>query len=214
MRSNYGAECVFNDCIVIDGELLHCYANGDIVIPPMAERIKVDENNGYSAFQECTITSLEIPRSLKEIRKNTFSEQTEPVKINYNGTKNEWEAIQGKANLLSNISMNSTVSCLDGEWKIPEVLVENKVIMACLDKKARSLKIPEGAEILLEYSFEDLPLLQSLTLSESILTIDNHAAVNCPALKEVFIPSGINFKQIPPHAFEAHTHVKKHIYNW
>ena len=92
MRSNYyGDECLINSCIVIFGELLHCYENGDIVIPPMAERIKVDENNGYSAFQECTITSLEIPRSLKEIRKNTFSEQTEPVKINYNGTKNEWE---------------------------------------------------------------------------------------------------------------------------
>lgn len=214
MRNNYGDECLLNSCIVIGGELLQCYENGDIVIPPMTEKIKCDENNGYTAFQECKISSLIIPKSLMEIRPNTFSEETEPVKINYNGTKNEWEAIQGKANLLSNISMNSTVSCRDGDWKIPEVLVEYKVITACLDKKAKSLKIPEGAEILLEYSFEDLPMLQSLTLPESILTIDNYAAVNCPALKEVFIPSGINFQQIPQHAFKAHTHVKKHIYNW
>lgn len=214
MNNIYGDECVLNDCIVIDGELLHCYANGDIVIPPMAERIKCDEKEGYSAFRECRITSLEIPRSLMEIWKNTFSEETEPVKINYDGTKNEWEAIKGKENLLKFIPMNSTVSCLDGEWNIPDVLVENKVIMACLNKTATSITVPEGPEILLEYSFEDLPLLQSLTLPESILTIDNYAAVNSPALKEVFIPSGINFQQIPQHAFEAHTHVKKDIYNW
>lgn len=214
MNNNYGDECIFNDCIIIDGELLHCNANGNIVIYPIVERIKADENNGYTAFQECTITSLEIPRSLKEIYPNTFSVQFEPIQIHYMGTKKEFESITGKVNLLKCIPMNSVVSCLDGVWDIPDILVENKIIMACLNKTATSITVSEGPEILLEYALEDLPMLQSITLPESMLAIDNYAAVNCPELTEVYIPSGINFKQIPKHAFEAHTHIKKHIYNW
>ena len=212
--SNYGDECIFNGCLVIDGELVQCYENGDIVIPPQVERIKCDES--YSAFNECSITSLTIYPGLKEIWPNTFSQQSGPISIRYLGMKTDWEAIQGKANLLSCISMRSTVICLDGVWKIPDILVENKIIMACLNKASTSITIPEdlGAEILLEYSFVDLPLLQSLTLPDSLLAIDNYATVNCPALKEVYIPSGINFNQIPAKAFEPHTHPKRHIYNW
>ena len=214
MNNNYGDEIIFNESRIIDGELLHCYANGNIVIYPIVERIKADENNGYTAFQECTITSLEIPRSLKEIYPNTFSVQFESIQIHYMGTKKEFESITGKVNLLKCIPMNSVVSCLDGVWDIPDILVENKIIMACLNKTATSITVPEGPEILLEYSFEDLPQLQSLTLPESILAIDNFAAVDCPSLTEVYIPSGINFKQIPAKAFESQTHVKKYIYNW
>ena len=214
MNNTYGDEILFNGCIIINGELLHCYANGAIIIPPMVERIKCDEK--YSAFQDCRISSLTIHKGLKEIGPHTFSEQLKPVKITFLGTKTEFESIQGKANLLSYIPMNSTITCLDGIWKLPDIIVENKMVTTCLNKTATNITIPVdlGAEVLLEYAFEDLSVLQSLTLPSSLLTIDNYATVNCPALKEVFIPSGFNFNQIPAKAFEPHTKPKKHIYNW
>ena len=44
MNNNYGDETFFNESRIIGGELLHCYANGNIVIYPIVERIKADEN--------------------------------------------------------------------------------------------------------------------------------------------------------------------------
>lgn len=60
------------------------------------------------------LTSITIPNSVTSINDNAFRECTKLTRINFNGTKAQWKAIEKDSNWNSNTSNFLVVYCLDG----------------------------------------------------------------------------------------------------
>ena len=72
------------------------------------------ESIGNNAFYNCTsLTSISIPNSVTSIRILSFAYCTNLKKINYKGTKSQWQAIT-KNNLWDSNTGNYTVYCTNG----------------------------------------------------------------------------------------------------
>ena len=69
---------------------------------------------GWYAFEDCTsLTSITIPDSVTSIEADAFYRCTSLTSIQYNGTKEQWEAIK-KAYAWSNTG-DFVVHCSDGD---------------------------------------------------------------------------------------------------
>ena len=133
--------------------------------------------------------SVTIPDSVTRIGW-AFDGCTSLTSVEYAGTMEKWEDVEGKANLLSCIPL-AEVKCADGVWKKPVVLVEHGVAVECLDKDAVSITIPDGAIKIGYKAFAGRTSLESVCIPASVTEIGMEAFVHCTSLKTVIIPDGV-----------------------
>ena len=148
-----------------------------------------------------SLTSVKIPGSVVMIGYEAFKGCTSLSSVEYDGTMEEWEAVEGKANLLSYIPA-AEVKCADGVWVRPVVLVEHGTLVTCLDKDAVSVTVPAGVtEIAGRVSaglkkifggaFEGCTSLVSVSIPDGVTKIGGGAFEGCTSLASVSIPAGV-----------------------
>ena len=188
--------CSDGDALAVRRELLRRSKMTELDIPGNIFGIAARAFTKYPS-----LTSVRIPGSVVMIGYEAFKGCTSIGSVEYDGTMEEWEAVEGKANLLSYIPA-AEVKCADGVWVRPVVLVEHGTLVTCLDKDAASVTIPDGVtEIagrvsagLKEISggaFEDCTSLTTVSIPGSVTKIGRNAFDGCTSLASVSIPAGV-----------------------
>ena len=156
-----------------------CSSLTSVVIPSSVTKI------GWHVFENCkSLASVVIPSSVTEIGWGAFENCESLSSVAFGGTVAQWEAVEGKPELLRYIPASS-VNCADGEWQKLVVLVENGVAVDCLDKSAASVVIPEGVTEIGGCSFEGCTSLASVVIPPSVTAIYGKAFSGCKALTAV-----------------------------
>ena len=157
---------------------------------------------GESAFKDCeSLLSVVIPEGVTKIGWDAFADCESLSSVEFGGTMAQWEAVKGKEENLLRYIPAKTVKCSDGEWQKPVVLVEDGVLVACLDKIATSVTIPEGVTEIGDRAFEDCKSLSSVVIPEGVTGIGGCAFKGCKSLSSVVIPEGVT--EIRWNAFEG-----------
>ena len=78
---------------------------------------------------------------------------------------------------------------------------DDEFMVAFIDKKLRSVVVPNGVTAISDYSFQNFQLLSELILPNSLRTIGIRAFENCYALTDFIIPNGVT--AIGDYAFSA-----------
>ena len=99
--------------------------------------------NGLLISCNKTKVNVKIPASVRKINDIAFLECKKIKTVEFGGTVEQWEAVKGKSLLLSRCPAMS-VKCSDGEWQKPVLLVEDGVVVACLDNSVTCVVIPGG----------------------------------------------------------------------
>jgi len=172
----------------IEGDVLCEYLNTgltNVIIPDGIAEIET------WAFKFCRAESVEISDSVKEIdgesfmcckslsrvvfgsgveKIHTFAFRgcTSLKTVEFRGTIEQWEAVEGKAELFCKGVPAESVKCTDGEWKRPVVLIENGVAVQYLDYEAESAEIPENITELGKKLFRNCRALKTIKLGDNI----------------------------------------------
>lgn len=175
-----------NSLIIKDGVVTSCNKDVvNVVIPAGVTEIH------SRAFYDCvTLESVVIPESIKKIGYLAFKHCTSIESVEFGGTKTQWEAVEGKIDLLYFIPAK-VVKCSDGEWQKPVLIVEDGFLEVCLDKKATSVVIPEGVTEIGEYAFCNCASLEAVVIPPSVTVIGKGAFDSCKSLLSVKIPMGV-----------------------
>ena len=99
--------------------------------------------NGFLISCNKTKVNVKIPASVRKINDTAFLECKKIKTVEFGGTVEQWEAVKGKSLLLRRCPAMS-VKCSDGEWQKPVLLVEDGVVVACLDSSVTCVVIPGG----------------------------------------------------------------------
>ena len=136
--------------------------------------------------EECDENAVDvvIPEGVTEIGEEAFLKCKSLSSVEFGGTVAQWEAVKGKLELLEYVPAK-TVKCSDGEWQKPVVFVENGVLVACLDKSATSVTIPECVTEIGQEAFSDCSSLTSVVIPESVTEIGYWAFYGCSSLSSV-----------------------------
>ena len=203
-NNNYFAE---NGAIyTTDGETLVAYpsASGELTIDSSVSRI------GNYAFNGSNITSLIIPESVTEIEWSAFGgcEYLETVDIRANiGTIPEWAF--GSCRNLKSITIPSSVqrieSCafaycqnltdisISGNNFIVEdnaIYTADETTLVAYPTASGSVEIPETVKTIGAGAFAG-SLVDSITIPESVTTIENEAFRQCELLYSISIPETV-----------------------
>ena len=187
------------------GEYAFCWCNGitELILPDKTETI------GKYAFSNCNgLEELTIPSSVKNIGENAFNTTSSIKKINYTGTKSEWNAITIAGN---NDSLKSAViHCSDGliyehdssaesEYKLVDGVLYSSDMKTLIeypaDKKDKEFVIPGSVTTIAENAFKS-EYLEKVTVSKNVSKIGNDAFKACTNLKSVIIEDGTALKTL------------------
>ena len=71
-------------------------------------------------FMNCqSLTTLNLSKNIRSIHDGIFIGCTQPIRINYNGTRNEWVTIKREE---TDIPSGSKLVCTDGEYTLDRTL--------------------------------------------------------------------------------------------
>ncbi|MBD5408293.1 MAG: leucine-rich repeat protein [Treponema sp.] len=146
---------------------------------------------GESAFHNCTnLTSVTIPASVTSIGWRAFFECTNLSEIQFNGTKEQWNAIEGR----NNIGIPG-IRCSDGVigvLGVPSYLsISGTKVSGYTDAIPSNVIIPDGVTEIGSYAFNRCKNLESVTIPASVTKISASAFENCTNLTNVTIPSSM-----------------------
>ena len=169
-----------NGVAIKDNKVLYCASqSGSITISAGVTSICEE------AFINCeSLESVEIPSSVTEIGTQAFGYCESLSSVKFGGTVAQWEAVEGKSELLAYIPASS-VKCADGEWQKPVVHVENGVAVKCLEKNATSVTIPEGVTEIGAEAFINCESLELVEIPSSVTKIGCYAFDGCESLESV-----------------------------
>ena len=157
-----------------------CKALASVVIPESVTKI------GYKAFYGCeALASVVIPESVTEIGRGAFEGCESLTAVEFGGTMAQWDAVKGKDNLFNGNVPATGVKCADGEWQKPVLLVEDGVVVECLDKSAASVEIPAGVTTIGRRAFQDCKALASVEIPAGVTVIYEYAFCGCTSLASV-----------------------------
>ena len=145
---------------------------------------------GESAFHNCTnLTSVTIPASVTSIGWKAFLECTNLSEIQFNGTKEQWNAIKG-----SDIGIPG-IRCSDGVigvLGVPSYLrISGTKVSGYTDAIPSNVVIPDGVTEIGSTAFNRCKNLESVTIPASVTKISVSAFENCTNLTNVTIPSSV-----------------------
>ena len=152
---------------------------------------------GESAFYNCeNLTSVTIPASVTSIGNNAFLENnafagcTNLSEIQFNGTKEQWNNIEGS----SNIGIPG-IRCSDGVigvLGVPSYLrISGTKVSGYTDAIPSNVVIPDGVTEIGRTAFIRCKNLESVTIPASVTKISYSAFENCTNLTNVTIPSSV-----------------------
>ena len=146
---------------------------------------------GESAFHNCTnLTSVTIPASVTSIGWRAFFECTNLSEIQFNGTKEQWNASEGR----NNIGIPG-IRCSDGVigvLGVPSYLgISGTKVSGYTDAIPSNVVIPDGVTEIGSYAFNRCKNLESVTIPASVTKINYSAFENCTNLTNVTIPSSV-----------------------
>ena len=146
---------------------------------------------GESAFYNCeNLTSVTIPASVTSIGWKAFLECTNLSEIQFNGTKEQWNAIEGR----NNIGIPG-IRCSDGVigvLGVPSYLsISGTKVSGYTDAIPSNVVIPDGVTEIGDYAFNRCKNLESITIPASVTKISYNAFENCTNLTNVTIPSSV-----------------------
>ena len=146
---------------------------------------------GESAFYNCeNLTSVTIPASVTSIGWKAFLECTNLSEIQFNGTKEQWNAIEGR----NNIGIPG-IRCSDGVigvLGVPSYLsISGTKVSGYTDAIPSNVVIPDGVTEIGRTAFIRCKNLESVTIPASVTKISYSAFENCTNLTNVTIPSSV-----------------------
>ena len=146
---------------------------------------------GESAFYNCeNLTSVTIPASVTSIGWKAFLECTNLSEIQFNGTKEQWNAIEGR----NDIEIPG-IRCSDGVigvLGVPSYLrISGTKVSGYTDAIPSNVVIPDGVTEIGSYAFLRCKNLESVTIPASVTKISYNAFENCTNLTNVTIPSSV-----------------------
>ena len=151
---------------------------------------------GESAFHNCTnLTSVTIPASVTSIGWRAFFECTNLSEIQFNGTKEQWNNIEGS----SNIEIPG-IRCSDGVigvLGVPSYLrISGTKVFGYTDAIPSNVVIPDGVTEIGSTAFNRCKNLESVTIPASVKSIDKGdsffgAFFSCTKLKTVTMSNGM-----------------------
>ncbi len=168
-------ECAFELCTSLTG----------VTIPANMTSI------GRAAFWGCeSLANVTIPNSVTSIGDNAFYRCDVLKEIRFNGTVEQWKAIQG-----SDKVMIPCIQCDDGYLgikDIPECLKMNGTqVVGYTGEVPAELVIPDGVTNIGQGAFEDCTSLESVKIPNGVTEIGRGAFSGCKSLTSVNIPDGV-----------------------
>ena len=103
---------------------------------------------------------------MKVIQEGAFSECQLLSEINFAGSKEDWEKVEGKEYLLNSDVQAASVKCQDGEAEDPEFLIENNVLVKFMRPNQKQVVIPEGITEIGESAFQGFKNLETVEIPE------------------------------------------------
>ena len=176
-----------------EGDYLYLVRDGEAIVVDAAESLsgKVElpqKLGGYpvvcigeNAFYNCqSITEITIPKSCKTIESAAF----------YNCSSLEKVKVEGKLSAVATSAFDNTpIVGPKGDWQ-DGVLYFQKFILAS-KPGLRKIVIRSGVKTIPQGVFGDNESLVSVTLPDSVTTIENHAFSRCTNLDSIKIGNGI-----------------------
>ncbi len=177
--------CSDGDALAVRSDLLRRRKMTEIALPGNIVKIAPRAFTGYPS-----LASVKIPGSVVMIGGEAFKDCTSLGSVEYDDTMEEWERVEGKANLLSYVPA-AEVKCADGVWVRPAVLVEHGTLVTCLDKDAASVTVPDGVTEIASRAFEDCTSLTAVSIPAGVTKIGRKAFAGSTSLTAVSIPAGV-----------------------
>lgn len=131
-----------------------------------------------NAFCDCeSLESVVIPSSVTSISEDAFENCTSLEDVEFGCTLAEW-----KLNGWNETISAKIVKCSDDVWCKPSLLVEEGVVVECLDKTKTYIKIPAGVKRIGYEAFKDCSELMCVVIPTTVTTIDESAFDGCTSL--------------------------------
>ena len=149
---------------------------------------------GTSAFANCNMTSITIPKSVKSIGEYAFYELIDLTDMYYTGNGNDWAKISfGGYN--SNPMLFAENAYFNNEV-LTEVIISSDIskisdyaFEGC--KTLRNVIISHGILSIGEYAFNQCEQLRSITIPQSVTSIGDFAFNGCKYLRNISLPSNL-----------------------
>lgn len=155
-----------------EGAFYSCTSLETVTIPQGVQTI------GDFAFEACTtLTTVHIPQSITELGANPFLSCSA---LRYIVLPSE----------------HPTLAVVDG---VLYSRTDNRLICYPLAMAAQRFSVPQGTEAIGAFAFYHAKVLQEISLSGSVMTLDESAFEGCSALEKIALPEGVT--AIGPRAF-------------
>lgn len=163
--------------------------SGNLVIPNDTNHIS------DSAFKGCSgITSITIPSSVVSIGNNAFMGCDLISEVRFNGTLEQWLAIEWK-NSLMNCGLDKNLY-INGKELVGNIIIPNGVtsinnfaFKGCT--KITSVTLPEGVISIEENAFSNCSNLASINIPNSVTSIESYAFNSCSSLSNITLPDSL-----------------------
>lgn len=148
--------------------------------------LTVIDDNCFNSMPE--LYSIYIPRSVKCIKKEAFDHCPLLERIVYEGTGEEWNAIQRENGWDSKFNILLTPQRFDFKYEfLGDFEIEDVVLVKYLGKEKR-VYIPDEADIIGSGAFSHNNDIEYVYLKYGVKEIGKGAFLSTPALKEVVLP--------------------------
>ena len=182
----------------------------DIVIPETYEGLPVREIASNAFKDQKSITSITIPKSIKNIYDKAFESCTSIKDVYYQGELEDWCRITIYNNSASSPMHYGANLYLNGvllvDLHIPDTVgtISERMFSGCASLK--TVTMSDSVKVVGFYAFHNCPNLEKVVIGNSVTTIMGGAFWQCKSLKDIVFSNSV--KNIGYTAFSECTSLK------